>query len=310
MTDTYHKTLLKTAPMAFWQVDAQALITEVNDAACKLSGYTEQELLKLHVYEVDATDHSENSVKARMKRMMSSNEVQRFETQHRRKDGTLYDVATSAKHIGDGQFIAFFEDITERKWLETVLLETGERYRALVETQMEAVCRWLPDMTLTFVNAGYCKTYGKTKEALIGSSWLDLVPEKSRPGVQKFYENLVRSPKECNYDHEVIGVDGELRWEHWTDVPIFSKDGTLLEFQSVGRDITERKQFENKLRESEEMFAVFMQHSPAYVYIKEVTPTESRTLRASDNFHKMTGKPVSEIIGKTMSEILDRKSVG
>jgi PAS domain S-box-containing protein len=51
------------------------------------------------------------------------------------------------------------------------------------------------------------------------------------------------------------------------------------------------------------MFALFMRHSPVYVYIKEVTPTESRVLQASDNFQEMVGIPGTNMIGKTMSEL-------
>ncbi len=60
---------------------------------------------------------------------------------------------------------------------------------------------------------------------------------------------------------------------------------------------------EEALRESSELFSLFMCHSPIYTYIKTVTPTESRVLQASDNFHQMIGRSGSEIVGKTMAEL-------
>jgi PAS domain S-box-containing protein len=65
----------------------------------------------------------------------------------------------------------------------------------------------------------------------------------------------------------------------------------------------QRKQAEDALRESKELFSLFMRHSPVYTYIKEVTPTESRVLQASDNYEQMIGIPGPKMIGRTMVEL-------
>ena len=57
------------------------------------------------------------------------------------------------------------------------------------------------------------------------------------------------------------------------------------------------------LRASNELFSLFMRHSPVYAYIKSVTPTESRLLQASDNYQKMLGSSSLDIVGKTMAEL-------
>jgi two-component system cell cycle sensor histidine kinase/response regulator CckA len=69
------------------------------------------------------------------------------------------------------------------------------------------------------------------------------------------------------------------------------------------REIKSRKRAEELLRESNEILSLFMRHSPIYTYIKEVTPTESRVLHASENFLEMVGIPGSEMVGKTMDEL-------
>ena len=69
------------------------------------------------------------------------------------------------------------------------------------------------------------------------------------------------------------------------------------------RDISEHKKLEKNLRDSSELLAAFIQHSPIFAFIKEVTPTESRVLRASDNFEDMVGIPGAEMTGKTMGEL-------
>lgn len=68
-------------------------------------------------------------------------------------------------------------------------------------------------------------------------------------------------------------------------------------------DIAERKHAEEALRESTELFSLFMRYSPVYTYIKEVTPTRSLVLQASENFADMIGIPGSEMVGKAMMEL-------
>ena len=72
---------------------------------------------------------------------------------------------------------------------------------------------------------------------------------------------------------------------------------------SLGAVLSERRQAEEALRESNDLFSQFLFHSPIYTYIKEVTPTESRVLRASENFEEMIGIPGANMIGKTMGEL-------
>ena len=67
--------------------------------------------------------------------------------------------------------------------------------------------------------------------------------------------------------------------------------------------VTERKRAEVALRESNDLFSLYMRHSPIYTYIKEVTPIRSIVLQASDNFGQMIGISGSEMIGKTMMEL-------
>src|SRR5262245_34890963 len=78
------------------------------------------------------------------------------------------------------------EDITGRKMIEGALREGEERYRSVVESQTELICRYLPDTTLTFVNDSYCRYFGKTQEELIGAKFLELIPEPAREVVRKY----------------------------------------------------------------------------------------------------------------------------
>lgn len=169
------------------------------------------------------------------------------------KTGRWYECRSLATWWVEGRMIrlGIAHDITDRRQAEERLSESEGRYRALVETQMEGLCRWLPVTTLTFVNKAYCDFYGKDASSLLGTSWLELVPEAARKTVKAMCENLVANPRLLSYEHPVVGHDGNIYWQHRTDCPIFDKSGNLVEFQSVGRNITDRKQAEERLRISE-----------------------------------------------------------
>jgi PAS domain S-box-containing protein len=73
--------------------------------------------------------------------------------------------------------------------------------------------------------------------------------------------------------------------------------------QQRSRFYREQYKFGEALRENQELFSLFMRHSPVYTFIKEVTNTESRVLQASDNFQQLVGIPTQKIIGRTMAEL-------
>jgi PAS domain S-box-containing protein len=123
-----------------------------------------------------------------------------------------------------------------------------ERYRAIVEDQTELICRFLPDGTLTFVNEAYCRYFGKPREELIGYSFSPLVAEEDKALVVAAFNSLDKSNQVVTYEHRVVLPDGSLRWQQWTDRLVFFESGKILEYASVGRDITERKKAEDELR--------------------------------------------------------------
>jgi PAS domain S-box-containing protein len=85
----------------------------------------------------------------------------------------------------------------------------------------------------------------------------------------------------------------------------FMKEERLLidELARILSTAMERRRVEDALQESEKLFALILHQTPVYLFIKEVTSTESRVLRASDNFEKMVGIAGSDMMGKTMDEL-------
>ncbi len=118
-----------------------------------------------------------------------------------------------------------------------VALRASEaRYRAIVEDQTEFICRFAPDGTVTFVNDAYCRYFRMTREELMDGSQVPFRPD--------FDRDFVNFPV-INREEPAVLPNGDVRWHQWTERAVFL--GTeLVEFQAVGRDITERKQAEEE----------------------------------------------------------------
>lgn len=110
-----YRTILQTAMDGFWVVDTQGRLLSVNDAYCRMSGYGRKELFAMDVFDLEVIEKEED-INDHMRKITAQGE-DRFETRHRRKDGTIFDVEVSVQYRSEdgGRFIAFIRDITEKK---------------------------------------------------------------------------------------------------------------------------------------------------------------------------------------------------
>ncbi|MGH8548299.1 MAG: EAL domain-containing protein [Methylococcales bacterium] len=124
------------------------------------------------------------------------------------------------------------------------LAHGNERYRGVVEDVPVLICTFLPDGEITFVNNTYCNYFQKTTTELVGSNFLALVPESDRKAIRAHLSALtVESPAQT-HEHQVTAPDGEIRWQRWTHRVVFNGAGMIVSYQSIGEDVTERKNLE------------------------------------------------------------------
>jgi PAS domain S-box-containing protein len=133
----------------------------------------------------------------------------------------------------------------------TEALRVGEqRYRDVVECQTDLVCRFLPDSTITFVNGAYCRFFARSRESLLGSNLLDLLPESAREEAKRVVRSLVEGSRPEMVEHQVILPDGSVGWQQWMDHVVRDESGRVVELQGIGHDVTLQRRAEEALQES------------------------------------------------------------
>ena len=145
-----------------------------------------------------------------------------------------------------------------------------ERYRNVVEDQTEFISRFRPDGTHVFVNEAYCRYFGLKREEIIGKKFAPRIPAEDRSAVTEHFVSLTKTHPVGEIRHRIIMPSGEMRWQRWSDRAIFDPDGKSIEFQSVGRDISDIIKAEEALRESEERYRAFFTTSMDCVFITSV----------------------------------------
>ncbi|NMB79294.1 MAG: PAS domain S-box protein, partial [Methanomicrobiales archaeon] len=148
--------------------------------------------------------------------------------------------------------IESIRDVTGSHRARDELEASQERYRAVVEDQTEFIARFLPDGTHIFVNEAYCRYFGLKQDQVIGTKWRpEIYPEDSGK-IRDHLLSLTPQNPEKIIEHRIILPGGRVRWQQWSDRAIFTDEGMVREYQSVGRDITEQKLAEDQLRSAYE----------------------------------------------------------
>jgi len=142
-------------------------------------------------------------------------------------------------------------NITMRRKTEKALRESKEHYQLLVNNQTDMVVKIDVDGKLLFVSPSYCRMFGKTEAELIGKSFIPLVHEDDRKSTEDAMKALFRPPYSAYMEQRAMTKDG-WKWLSWMDTAVLDEDKNVIAIIGVGRDISERKQAEKKLQESQE----------------------------------------------------------
>jgi len=174
------------------------------------------------------------------------------------------------------------------------LRKSEEQYRSVVEDQTELICRCLPNGTITFVNKAFCRYFGKTRDELIGQSYLPFIAAEDQERLKKHIDGLSKENPVAVIENRVIAAGGSIRWQQWTNRALFDEQGRIVELQSTGRDVTDRKTAEEKLKVSEETYRLLIENVNESIVV------------AQDGVLKFANPKAVQLIGYSKEEIRSR----
>lgn len=184
------------------------------------------------------------------------------------------------------------QQAVRRRQAEVSLKESERRYREVVKTQTEFISSFRPDGTLVFVNDAYCRHFGKSRDQIVGCRFIPGIHADDRERLRRHFTSFSPANPEREIEHRVIMPDGSMRWHWWNDHAFFNDEGEVTEFQSIGKDITTRKQAEEALRESESRWRQMLEHSPVPMALFRLDGT---ALLFNRQFERIVGWTVADI---------------
>jgi PAS domain S-box-containing protein len=321
-----YRSLIEQATDGIFISDETGKYIDVNLSACKMLGYSKEELLTMRLQDVLLEEELKDNP-PRFDELIAGKTVL-SRRNLRRKNGAIIPVEINAKMLSTGKMLGMVRDISERRQAEERLRASEEKFRRLTETAFDAIVLVNEPGNIIFWNRGAELMFGYSVEEVIHKSLTMIMPEKFREAHQRGMERYIRTGEK-----RVIGrvVELEGRRKNGEVFPIEisitawdSAEGKM--FSGIIRDIHERKEAEEKilklnedlerkvaertaqlerkvqqLKESEEKFQKAFQVSAAGITITRLS--DSHYLDVNDAFVEMTGFDRDELIGHTSTEL-------
>jgi len=197
-------------------------------------------------------------------------------------------------------FFGIAEDVTERKRAATLLRASEERFRSLVETTSDWMWEVDADGVYTYASPKIKDLLGYEPEEVIGKTPFSFMHPDEAERIARQFRAIVESRKPFErLENANFHKDGRRMVLETSGVPIFSSDGTLLGYRGVDRDITERKQAETLLQESEERFRSLVQNSSDMIITLD---SGMKITYVSPSVERVLGYRPEEVIGTNANE--------
>lgn len=246
-----NQSILKTAMDGFWLVDKKGYLLEVNYSYCRMSGYTEQELLKMHISDLEALENKQN-IQDRIQKISKKGQ-DRFQSKHRCKDGSLFDLEISVQHIPaiEGKFVVFMRDITESKQSEGKLKNSETRLKLATKAGKIGIWDWdIINNNLVWDESMY-NLYGLGNEDFSGAyeAWRSSLHPEDALFIENEIQGAINGAKEYAAEFRIIRPDGKIRYIEAASQTYRDKNGKAVRMVGTNIDITEKKRSEILLKE-------------------------------------------------------------
>ncbi|MDZ4402454.1 PAS domain S-box protein [Prosthecobacter sp.] len=300
------RTLVEHSSDGFEVIDPETgRFLDVNETTCLRLGYSRDELLSMSVPDVEAMALDFSTWSRHV------DEVRRtgfkiLEGRHRRKDGSTFPVEVNVRYVklDRDYLIAAVRDNTERKLAEESLRLSEERFRQLAENIQEVF--WVTDTTknqMLYISPAYETVWGRTCDSLHASprTWLEAIHPEDR---ERVLHAATTRQIDGTYDEEyrILRPDGSLRWIRDRAFPVQNASGETYRVVGLARDISGRKQAEDRLREQ----ASLLDKARDAILVRDLEHGITYWNKSAEQLYGWTAE---EVIGRKVTELIYRDLV-
>ncbi len=275
----------------------------VNAAAETLTGFTREELVGADFWQVIHPDSRDMARDRGVARQRGADVPPRYELKLLTKSGEERWVDYSAASIefeGETAVIGTTYDVTERKRAEEALRESEERYRGLFESASDLIQGVAPDGSIVYVNRAWREALGYSEDEIPGLSLPDIIHPESREHCMDVFRRVLAGETVVGLEAKFISKGGkDIIVEGSTSCSF--KDGTPTAIRGIFRDVSERRQAEDALRESEERYRGLFES--ASDLIQSVAPDGS-FVYVNRAWREALGYSEEEIPGLTLLDMI------
>ena len=299
-SESRHRAMFEQAAVGIVHSTLEGRLLHANDKFCELSGYARQEALGLTIREL--THPEDIGVSAGIRAKVLSGEVSSYLRELRlvRKDGSTLWAGVATSLVRDAQrapayFLSILQDISDRRRAE----EEMRRFRAAIDASVDSI--YITDvqaMRFVYVNDAACRRLGYARERLLAMGPQDVL-KADVEALRREYEQVIAAGEAgVRTESRFVKSDGG---EGWTEIhrrALHGAGGWLV--VTIGRDVSERKQAEMELAESEARFRSLSQLSADWFW---QTDAEHRFVDTPARVTQLTGMRANAYVGKRRWEV-------
>jgi PAS domain S-box-containing protein len=255
--------MIDTLPSPIFYKNPQGHYIGCNNAFESYVGYSKKEIINKTDADLFPVDLAEISNQKDVL-LLKNRGIQVYQAKFMHADHTIRDVIFKRATFNDtngniGGLIGVMLDITDRIRTEEALKESERRFRGVVHDQTELIYRYRNDRTVLFANEAFLKYFYTTSKDPVGYIFRLHIHPDDDAKVMEHFNALTPEHPVASIEHRMIMPDGSVRWQQWNNRAFFNESGKVTEYQSVGRDITDRKEIEQLQRESYQQIEMNLQ---------------------------------------------------
>ncbi len=244
---------VENAPYGVFVADEEGRYIDTNPAAIRITGHSREELLRMRIGEMLAPDAREEGLR-HFRRVVEEGSAT-GEYAFIRRDGEKRYWSVSAVAVAPDRFLAFVEDVSDRKKGEQALRESERKFRGLVENVVDWIWQVDKNGAYTYVSPQVETIMGYEPSEIVGKTPFDFMSGEEASRIAAIFSEAVAGKKRIyGLEDTMQARDGRPVIFETNATPLLDANGELTGYMGTCRDITDRKKAKQALRESEDRY--------------------------------------------------------